>query len=295
MMMETDVQDQDPEPESNSAPGMPDARGVIRNALLANSMRPASGQQSTASVSTDVSGKQTLGQQPGDRSELMEGESRMMSPINALMEQAVVPFGNGQLTQGPGPGMVGEAEDRNDAFGMYLGFGQENGTYRPARHTPADADPEKRYVEYDNPENLQIVDEHAREFIKSDKQRTTLDDVRKGVGPNFSGRYKEGSDRARFLRGAGPEGIRIGTMGEFTFEKGKDNRGHYVSYRDTWDISKENNPYEREQGSNKAGMGTPFEIYGRRYYDPDSGEILDDQPHHATTEETEAGGTRIVQ
>lgn len=75
-----------------------------------------------------------------------------------------------------------------------------------------------------------------------------------------------------------------GTLGQFKIDKGVDEKGHYISYYDIWDL----NPIP-ETGVNtidvgvgkvasyltkKAGLKSP-EIYGRIYYDPKTGKIIE--------------------
>jgi hypothetical protein len=53
-------------------------------------------------------------------------------------------------------------------------------------------------------------------------------------------------------------------LGDYTVNKGKDDRGEYISYYDKWDI----NPFG--QGKNapdvSLGIGKPFDLYDRIYY-----------------------------
>lgn len=75
-----------------------------------------------------------------------------------------------------------------------------------------------------------------------------------------------------------------GTLGQFKIDKGVDEKGHYISYYDIWDL----NPIP-ESGvdfidtgvgkvasylTKKAGLKSP-EIYGRIYYDPKTGKIIE--------------------
>ena len=75
-----------------------------------------------------------------------------------------------------------------------------------------------------------------------------------------------------------------GTLGQFKIDKGVDEKGHYISYYDIWDL----NPIP-ESGvdfidtgvgkvasylTKKAGLKSP-EIYGRIYYDPKTGKFIE--------------------
>ena len=53
-----------------------------------------------------------------------------------------------------------------------------------------------------------------------------------------------------------------GVMGHYTIRKKKDSSGNYISYEDKWDLE------------NSHGVGKPFDIIGRAYYDPETGEQI---------------------
>ena len=75
-----------------------------------------------------------------------------------------------------------------------------------------------------------------------------------------------------------------GTLGQFKIDKGVDEKGHYISYYDIWDLNPipETGVSAIDKGvgkvasylTKKAGMKSP-EIYGRIYYDPKTGEIIE--------------------
>jgi len=62
---------------------------------------------------------------------------------------------------------------------------------------------------------------------------------------------------------------RAGIMGNFKISVGEDERGHYISYYDRWDLGA--NPVEGEEGL----LGRPFEIYDRIYYNPSTYEVIE--------------------
>lgn len=95
----------------------------------------------------------------------------------------------------------------------------------------------------------------------------------------------------KIIKGSEPDkdvdrrgGVFGSVLGKYKLDKGVDDRGHYISYYDIWDL----NPMPRTGSdfidtgvgkvagylTKKAGFKSP-EIYGRIYYDPDTGEILD--------------------
>ena len=75
-----------------------------------------------------------------------------------------------------------------------------------------------------------------------------------------------------------------GTLGQFKIDKGVDEKGHYISYYDIWNLNPipETGISAVDKGvgkvasylTKKAGFKSP-EIYGRIYYDPKTGEIIE--------------------
>ena len=62
----------------------------------------------------------------------------------------------------------------------------------------------------------------------------------------------------------------IGVMGRFTLEKGVDSQGNYISYYDVWDLHP-SGIFGDKEASELLPLGKPFEIYGKIYYDPKTG------------------------
>lgn len=59
-----------------------------------------------------------------------------------------------------------------------------------------------------------------------------------------------------------------GIMGDYTVSAGEDEKGHYISYYDKWNLEKS---LEGEEGF----LGKPYEIYDRIYYDQETGEKIE--------------------
>ena len=77
-------------------------------------------------------------------------------------------------------------------------------------------------------------------------------------------------------------------LGNYTLDSGVDEKGHYISYYDKWDV----NPLSanKNQGTSIISRGldnamqsaagiTPAELYGRIYYDPETGQPIDEKKH----------------
>lgn len=84
-------------------------------------------------------------------------------------------------------------------------------------------------------------------------------------------------------------GVQLNVLGNYILDKGKDDKGHYISYYDVWDLD----PFRGRAGKavsdavqSLAGVRSP-EIYGRIYYDPETGKPI--------TEKKQAGGVRKYQ
>lgn len=60
-------------------------------------------------------------------------------------------------------------------------------------------------------------------------------------------------------------------MGRFKVERGKDQRGDYVSYYDVWDLNPRINGVSLDMS---LLAGKPFEIYNRIYFDPITGKQI---------------------
>lgn len=127
-----------------------------------------------------------------------------------------------------------EGTGRQDAWRMYLGLPQENNTFRVSTFSPSiSKEKDKVYFSINDFEKGLYRFEH---FLRGKEQKALMEDF--------------GADLPAF-------------MGNFTVSKGQDERGHYLAYYDIWDLGQKSAQYAL-----KAGLGKPFEIYGRVYYDP---------------------------
>lgn len=141
-----------------------------------------------------------------------------------------------------------------DAWSLYLGLPQKHNTIEPSAYRPTDAkDENSSYLK-----------------LKGFFNNWDADRVRKVVGA-LSGtdkmrtgqRDKTPSGRAYLHRnddyGDSPEELGS-TMARYAVSQGKDERGHYISYYDKWDLT----------GVLPNLVGKPFELYDRLYYDPET-------------------------
>lgn len=62
-------------------------------------------------------------------------------------------------------------------------------------------------------------------------------------------------------------------LGQFTVGRGRDNKGEYVSFYDSWDLGDTNSPYK----DMSYGIGKPFNVYDRIYLDDYYGVTKEDR------------------
>lgn len=140
---------------------------------------------------------------------------------------------------------------RDDAWRMYLGMPQQEGTFEVSPYRPSSSqDPDAIYYRTARLWNRQGLspategDQWGRDAARSQVQQLLRD--------------------IEYKRELGQKHIQsdAAVMGQFTMGAGKDDRGPYISYYDRWDLDA--NPVEGEKGR----IGKPYEIYDRLYYDP---------------------------
>ena len=176
-----------------------------------------------------------------------------------------------------------EAE-RQDLLGLMLGQGQKYDSIEPAIYKPTDAtDPDAEYV------RSRVTEEQIKNELINPYVPPSLRGGR-GYKADEDGVYiGDGTDIADLLLKKNPYGD---VLGNFTLDKGVDEKGHYISYYDKWDV----NPLSRlDKHSNTTIMSrglddaiqsavgiTPAEVYGRVYYDPETGQPIDEKKYGGT-------------
>jgi uncharacterized membrane protein (UPF0127 family) len=81
-------------------------------------------------------------------------------------------------------------------------------------------------------------------------------------------------------------GVDLNVLGNYTLDKGQDDKGHYISYYDIWDLDPFKDKTRKavsDAVQNIAGVRSP-EVYGRIYYDPETGKPI--------TEKKQTGGAK---
>ena len=186
-----------------------------------------------------------------------------------------------------------ESPSREDAWSIYLGLSQKNNTFAVSDFKPSTGKEDKYYFKINNfwesfeHQNLEIpfeeergyvfdsTDERSKEFF-NDKNHMLNENNLKGK-IDFIKKYGGEKKRVHF---SGTMNLRKGEkmrdvmqdqiMGNYTFGIGEDENGPYVYYYDKWDLASKfaENPILK-------GVGNPYEIYDRLYYNPETFEPVD--------------------
>lgn len=155
-------------------------------------------------------------------------------------------------------------QNNHDAWKLYLGMPQEYNTFRVSNFVPTESkDPKAFYLSF-QPE---IEDDLLTKVLAVDYQEDgrshflPLFDRDTEDTPNIAGvvQYLEGRPGRKSNFTDDNSEASVGVLGEYQLSLGKDEGGHYIAYYDVWDL-------DRYPHADK--LGTPFEIYGRVYYDP---------------------------
>lgn len=181
------------------------------------------------------------------------------------------------LGQGPPPegSRAGLHPHYEDPWKLYLGLPQrEEPILVPSEFKPSKSkDPSATYYDFSSKEKEEWRGEGV---MDSDKVIRALNQIRRTGGPirggqvgsiarDGSGDFELPNPVTEFLP-MGPTGV----MANYTVDKGEDEVGPYLSYYDKWDL-----PHKVARLA--KGVGKPFEIYGRIYYDPKTFEPLSDE------------------
>ena len=187
---------------------------------------------------------------------------------------------------------------RVDLINQYAGLPQKYNTLKPSQYTPTMGDKNQKYF------NSPILDKHVLDDIdvisKGNKVKPvfkTKQDLENFVA-NYLGDKKQDpkypDDQTKLIpnKGKGSNYVSfLSGLGSMTYGIGEDEKGHYLSYYDNWDL----NPYvgayasgndsyesqgdklarsiignEKENTATKR-IGTPTNVYNRIYFDKKTG------------------------
>ena len=178
-----------------------------------------------------------------------------------------------------------EAE-RQDLLSLMLGQGQKHGSIEPAIYKPTDAtDPDAEYVRSKVTEQ-QIKNELTSAYVPN--YLRAADYKSRGYKADEDGNYiGDGKNLPDLLLEKDPYGD---VLGNFTLNKGVDEKGHYISYYDKWDVNPLSSKKSQGDATSIMSRGlddaiqsavgiTPAEVYGRVYYDPETGQPIDEKKY----------------
>jgi hypothetical protein len=163
-----------------------------------------------------------------------------------------------------------------DAWNMYLGLAQKNKTFDISDYKPAQSHEDKYYYKVSKFEGAFKRFLAHSEFYGS-KENT---DYKPGLLKYVKQLEDRGNSKVVSSEIGGTnhdsadyEALDIALMfGHYTVTKGHDEKGSYISYYDKWDLN------ALTETNAATSVGKPFEIYDRIYYNPETGEIIENLP-----------------
>jgi len=167
-------------------------------------------------------------------------------------------------------------ESSSDAWRLYLGLPQENNTFGISQYQPNKSVDDKFYFK---------VNKYAESLKKSILMKNKIQDgssygaalldfvneINKEGGSVVTqglGEKKISSHESEEIINMDERDLLL-VFGTYTVSVGEDERGSFISYYDKWDFA----IATEESGK---GFGRAFEIYDRIYYNPETGEIIDE-------------------
>jgi len=137
-----------------------------------------------------------------------------------------------------------------DALYIHQGLPQKYNSFVPAKYKPSIRTDEKLSIYSLNPS-------YEKELLK---------DLFEGQNKDFL----NSSEKQRSIKGSILAGA---SLKNFKYSKGYDENGNYISYYDLNDY-----------GNILDALGTPFDVYGRFYYDPKTGKPITESSNNKSNE-----------
>ena len=161
--------------------------------------------------------------------------------------------------------------ERQDLLNLMLGLDQKYNSIEPAIYKPTRSkDADAKYY------RSKVTEEQIR-----DKLKIFSNKINEGEYEGF-----DMTDLADLIMNMDAYGA---VLGNYTLDQGVDEKGHYISYYDKWDV----NPLSsgnRNYGDNLLSRGLedaiqsavgiePAELYGRIYYNPETGQPIQENKY----------------
>jgi hypothetical protein len=201
-----------------------------------------------------------------------EQEKAYKPLINSAIYQGIYPYGyegSDKTIEEVVKNIIQRREvqlpNAEDAWRLYLGLPQEHNTFDISEYRPSKEKGDQKYYYKINGHFDKITHRNPSE-IKLLVERLKNPKPARVYGLGYDRWYAEKWDTLPIHKDE--------MMGRYTLSQGEDERGHYISYWDRWDL---------DIGIEKDGFfGRPFEIYDRMYYDPVTFEPMGDVGKHLT-------------
>lgn len=195
-----------------------------------------------------------------------------------------------------------------DAWHLYLGLPEEHNTFGISDYRPANSHEDKYYYKINDfwskfqkflmEERGYYHSEEFKEFVSqlhkdakdeedfnksvdgwalNEKEERVAEYLKKGTLPpvDLKGYISELASNPGSKKVVESE-VKSGEteddiMYHYTMSLGQDDKGHYISYYDVWNL-------EGSLEGEKGIIGRPLEIYDRLYFDPETGELINPAP-----------------
>lgn len=197
-----------------------------------------------------------------------------------LMRSSIlpVPYPEEVMTPAMLPKMLGTAAARlsgsrnvqadpasEDAWALYLGLPQRHGSFEPSPFKPTKArNPATEYLRLTSGGWEKILNSYADIQGKGKPIELILQTLDRPVDMvRVDGKWTQPTGRVPTIQQG--DAMDLQALAQFQLSHGRDERGPYIAMYDIWDL---NQPLE-------GVVGTPFEIYDRLYYDPQTFEPID--------------------
>ena len=160
---------------------------------------------------------------------------------SAIVDDEAERYSNRDM-QERGKGRSRTFQERTDLFKMMLGQDQVHNTIEVSEYKPTKGDPKTTYYK------SKATEDYIRRQIKSGRNPEDIVGVRYHSDP-----------------------MKVNVLGNYTIDRGEDEKGKYISYYDRWDLNPisdgEKGPayYAEEAAKALLGLKGP-EVYGRVYY-----------------------------
>ncbi len=168
-------------------------------------------------------------------------------------------------------------QNREDAWRLYLGLEQTHDTFGISDYTPQQSTEQKYYFKINKfLENYQKDNEHYNKDILPYFEENQLQEDLRDENP-IKQLIKDAKIQSEIKSGSRNSSIYEADYGivdraneimfRYKLSLGEDEKGKYISYFDKWNVE---GIIEGEEGV----IGTPFEIYDRIYYNPETFQLL---------------------